>query len=357
MDWVTEHVGDSRKVTLNADGYILSMAGGVPGSCRFYELVPNATRIVVLPFAGYQRKGESLTCWNNSAETILFVNQALGLVATAAAGQVLKFYLTDNSTASGLWTYTAPAGVAGSPVTFGRVPLDCRIGKDVTDFNLRFYWNQHGYDASQPAALRVWMGTPDYVYVAGASTTTSVGFDSGPWPAGTTLLLVNYGIISGRGGDGGIGGPASGLVLMDALNGRQGGDAMRLRVPTAIVNHGKIQGGGGGGAGGAGQSGFAGGGGGGGGAGYLHSVGGVAGQGGGSTPGISGGAYGGGIGGSGANSGGRGGDPGARGSGSNDSPTFIGGEGGYPGNSIMRLSAVTVTKIRVGTILGAEGTF
>jgi hypothetical protein len=65
---------------------------------------------------------------------------------------------------------------------------------------------------------------------------------------GDTILIVNYGNIYGAGGDGGNG-QNVGEQLNDSVNGRDGGDAIKIQHPTSILNYGTIAGGGGGGAG------------------------------------------------------------------------------------------------------------
>lgn len=353
-DWMTEHFGGSLAAEIT-DTYQLPLPSGIQGATRLVELNPSAgPQIVLLPFGGYSRPGEHLVVWNsNSTHHVSVLDQGLSVVANILPGEVAKFFLRDNSIGSGSWAVSIQNGAAGQSLTFDRVPIEHTVTSDTTDFNLRSYLNKHGYDGSKPAALRVTLGTPSYQYVMGASTVDGYGFDTGEWPAGTTLLLVNHALVSGRGGDGGPGGPKNQLVLLDSLNGGPAGDGMALRVDTWLVNYRTIQGGGGGGAGSAGDS-LRAGGGGGGGAGHGPSVGGPAGSGGGATQGMSGGAYGPGHGGNGAMSGAYGGVAGGTGSGANSSATFIGGIGGAAGRSIVRASGVTVTKIRTGTVTGSE---
>lgn len=355
MDWTTEHHGDSRTVSLTADGYVMSTPGNTPGSCRLYEFVPDATRGIVLPACGYSRPGEHITVWNNNAtHSILVVDRGLGtLVTTIAPQNVVTFYLKE-ATSVGVWALrTYGASAASASLSMDRVPLDHHITTDVVDFDLREYWDAHGYDGVTPAALRVWMATESYNYIAGASTTSEVAFDSGEWPTGTTLLLFNHGVISGKGGAGGRGGDVPPGLLAGV--GQPAGDAMKLRVDTALVNYGTIQGGGGGGGGGIEVNGAAGGGG-GGGAGHTHSAGGLAGLGGGGLPGASGSLYGFGSPGGGGMSGGFGGPPGLGGNQASGG-TSLGAAGGAAGRSILSLTGITLTKLRTGTITGAEATF
>jgi hypothetical protein len=131
---------------------------------------------------------------------------------------------------------------------------------------------------------------------------------------GDIMELVNYGIISGKGGTGGNGGSGEGTEGTNALN---------ATYRTAISNYAAIWGGGGGGGGGAdGGDGskypaFVGGGAGGGGAGYVGGAGGTGGNGGGQWAGGAGIAPGGtaGAGGDGGGPGLSGGDGGASGAG------------------------------------------
>lgn len=355
MDWRTEFFGDSIAETVTFDGYQLRTPGGRPGSCRFYSLTPNAAlRVVVLPFGGYDANGESVVVHNaDGANTIGVVDKAAALVGFITAGQVATFYKTATSVA-GSWLMRASTASVGTGLVWAREPLNLVIGNDEVDFNLRSYWDARGYTGDTAAALRVWVGDSSYSYLMGASSTSECGFDSGEWPSGSTLLLFNYGVISGKGGAGGRGGDVPpGLLAQD---GSVGGPAMRLRINTVIVNYGTIQGGGGGGGGASWQSTTPGSGG-GGGAGHTFSLGGEPGTGIGGSAGSPGSVYGPGAGGANILSGRSGGTPGAQGEGANSDPTFVGAVGGAGGASILRLPAVTVTKIRTGTILGTETTF
>jgi len=355
MDWQSENYGGSLKVTLTADGYKLSTPSGVPGSARFFDIVPDVPRVLLLPFGAISRPGEHLTVWNHTdTQVIAFVDQGLTTVGYLLPNEVAKLWLRGSPTVAGSWAMKVYSGAAGTETTYGRVPLDYRITSDSVDFNLRSYWDSHGYDGSTPAALRCWIGSEDYTYAVGASSTDGYGFDSGDWPEGTTLLLINHAVVSGRGGKGGRGGSVPpGLLSGDGL---PGGTAMRLSVDTALVNLETIQAGGGGGGGGSEGAGIAGGGG-GGGAGHVSSEGGAAGLGGGAIVGYAGSLYGPGAGGGGWVSGAYGGDPGTDGNGKNSDPSYPGGYGGLAGKSIIVKAGATLTKIRTGIITGAEDTF
>lgn len=126
------------------------------------------------------------------------------------------------------------------------------IGSSIRDANLRTI-----YDSLFPAPS----GTTKAKFivetgvVVGASTTSADAMDTGSWPVGATVTLVNKGYIVGRGGFGG-----------SAANGQAGGDAINMNFALTLYNHGIIGGGGGGGGGafstGSGQTAVAGGGGG-----------------------------------------------------------------------------------------------
>lgn len=98
------------------------------------------------------------------------------------------------------------------------------------------------------------------------------------WPAGSTLLIYNFGQIIGAGGSGGNGGANNDdLGVVPPSSGQSGGDAFHLTVDTTIDNlQGLIGGGGAGGRGGFAPERNSGGGGGGGGAGRIAGSGGNA---------------------------------------------------------------------------------
>jgi hypothetical protein len=167
-----------------------------------------------------------------------------------------------------------------------------------------------------------------------ASSPAAAAFRTGSFPGGTTITLLNNGLIQGAGGAGGNGGST---VSANGTGGQGGGHALSLQVALTIDNtNGFIWGGGGGGGGGAGTgliddgtehhapiAGGAGGGAGGGGAGRVAGLHGSAGVG-----AVS-------VGGTGANgSAGAGGAGGGGGVGfNNNNPGGGGGAGGAPGAS------------------------
>ena len=103
------------------------------------------------------------------------------------------------------------------------------------------------------------------VFVSASSTSVYALATGTGWPANVDITLINYGIIAGRGGDGGRGGRAfidfpnpvvPGLIyyyggkLSDPsshVHGKKGGNALRATYPIKIKNNGIISVGGGGG--------------------------------------------------------------------------------------------------------------
>lgn len=81
--------------------------------------------------------------------------------------------------------------------------------------------------------------------IIGSNSTSSTAFDTGTFPAGSSLYLTNNSYIVGAGGNGGN--------ANDGVGG-DGGTALTLNLTTYITNNGTIAGGGGGGGGGSGSS-------------------------------------------------------------------------------------------------------
>lgn len=356
MDYLTEHYGGARAAALTSNGYQLSPPGGFPGACRFYKLTPDANRTVIMPRGDLCRNGNSVVVWNASPTfNITLLDQSGATLWTLVPGKVVDTFQIGQSV-NGTWHFAERTHLASStPQTLNRMLFSVHFGSDDLTVDLRRYFNTlRGYDGLTPAAITVTIGSPQQSCVIGANigAENETALDTGDWPAGSTLLLLNWGVITGMGGDGGRGGDVPpGLLAQPGGNGTTG---LRCRIPTAIVNYGRIAGGGGGGGGSAWNGALAAGSGGGGGAGHVSSKGGQPGSGGGGQEGVGGGVNTSGGPGNwnGANPGGYGGQAGAAGQ---SAPS--GAAGGQPGAAIMRLSSVTVTKIVAGTISGAEGTF
>jgi hypothetical protein len=79
--------------------------------------------------------------------------------------------------------------------------------------------------------------------IVGSSSTSTPAIDTGSWPVGATVTIINSGFIVGAGGDAGYTGTQA--VSED---GGAGGDALSLSYALTLTNYGVVGGGGGGGA-------------------------------------------------------------------------------------------------------------
>ena len=125
------------------------------------------------------------------------------------------------------------------------------------------------------ATVNVTINSGVYCY---ASTTSTYGFRTGLFAAGSTITITDNGFITGAAGAGGAGGAAG----QNGTVGVAGGTAFLAEVGCTINGSGQINGGGGGGGGGGssgttGNAAFSGGGGGGGGRGLNNAAGGAGG--------------------------------------------------------------------------------
>ena len=94
-----------------------------------------------------------------------------------------------------------------------------------------------GWDKVSPVNLNM---TVDGNVIVGSDSTASPAFKVDALPTGSIINLLNYGIITGRGGDGGN----------QTSKGDDGGNGMSISYPINIDNREIIGGGGGGGGGG-----------------------------------------------------------------------------------------------------------
>ncbi len=125
------------------------------------------------------------------------------------------------------------------------------IASNTNNYNLRSAALTAGWPGSTDTAITVTLNPGVYV---GSGSTGSYAFDVGsPWPAGSTVTLVNQGTVVGRGGNGGRSG-STGTSQYDGGGVGSPGDAAGGGLVTTrsitITNNGKIAGGGGGGGGG-----------------------------------------------------------------------------------------------------------
>jgi hypothetical protein len=163
------------------------------------------------------------------------------------------------STATTNLNEAAVRSLAG--VASGSISISNFYGKS-SGFALTIASNTNNYNLRSAAVAAGWPGTTDTsvtvtlnpgVYV-GSGSTGSYAFDVGsPWPAGSTVTLVNQGTVVGRGGNGGAGGrgfPGQAPTSQITTTGSAGGGGLVTTRATTITNNGKIAGGGGGGGGG-----------------------------------------------------------------------------------------------------------
>lgn len=319
---------------------------------RLYDLSSTGAIDVVLPSADFLAVGSHLYAVANKGSFTLTIKaaDASTTICTVAAGNLVILHLVDDSTSNGTWRYETVASVGrGGTLTAGRVPMTLRLlNNSSTSVVLRDLADLEGYTGDYPLALRVEVGTGTDPVIRGSQLRTSPALATGQFFAGTTILILQRGVLTGCGGNGGTGGTAGSGA---GGPGEAGGTAFFAQHDCRVLNFGTISGGGGGGGGGAGAA-SATGGGGGGGAGQRPGYGGS----GGSTAaanGSNGAAQSGGAGGAGqtgASTGGAGGGPGAvgtAGSGTN------GGAGGAAGYSLRALGC-TITLTNLGTINGPQ---
>lgn len=316
-----------------------------PGGVRFHHLIVDAADLkIILPDARNCRTGGPLvTIYTRNEPADLVANDAATVVQGTLDERIYQCFLLDNSTQNGTWLVRAYDALGiGTELTLGREPWNITLSSPSTSgINLRTVLNEQGYGGVLPVALVV-----EITGQLGAPDTTTAAFDTGSFPAGSTLLLTNRSTVSGHGGAGG-----AGSMSGAATAGGAGGWAMDLRLDTALLNFGTIAGGGGGGGGGQGNGTQAGGGG-GGGSGNLAGSGGAAG-GGGATGGSPGGTSTGGLGGAGANAGGAGGAAGTAGSAGSGAS---GGAGGALGPAIRKHNGMTLTELTAGSQPGGQVT-
>jgi len=140
----------------------------------------------------------------------------------------------------------AGKGTAGSTISFSdfygkssSYTFNQTIATNTTNYNLKSAAIAAGWDQVKPLIATITINSGVYVY---STSTGTYAFDTGStFPSGTTLTLINNGIIQGCGGNGGAGNAGAGVA---------GGPAFIARHAITVTNNGTIGGGGGGGGGG-----------------------------------------------------------------------------------------------------------
>jgi hypothetical protein len=174
------------------------------------------------------------------------INTELGLTSTA------QISLNDAAVRT---LFAVPSGAISMSNGYGKAnafSFTPTIAVNTTNYNLKTAAIAAGWDQVRPLAATVTINAGVYVY---STSTGSYAFDTGAtFPTGTTLALINNGIILGMGGVGGanayvLNSPPYGIV--NGTSGGVGGPALRAQYAISITNNGSIAGGGGGGGGGA----------------------------------------------------------------------------------------------------------
>jgi len=132
--------------------------------------------------------------------------------------------------------------------------FDDTISANTTNYDIRAAAIADGWDGTSTLTANVVINSGVYVYSTVAANPAFTTNTSGSFPTGTTLKLVNNGVIQGMGGYGGAGGNAYAVINTETASvgqqGQSGGHACDIDAAIDIWNNGTISGGGGGGGGG-----------------------------------------------------------------------------------------------------------
>ena len=131
--------------------------------------------------------------------------------------------------------------------------LNVVISSNTEDFNMRSYALANGWDGTSPLIMSVTINTGVTVSSSSTSTPAFTTKTSGDpaFPVGSSLTLLNNGIIAGRGGAGGTGANVVNVTTFtNGGAGGAGGPALQALDAISITLNGVIGGGGGGGGGG-----------------------------------------------------------------------------------------------------------
>ena len=157
----------------------------------------------------------------------------------STAGQSIAVELGQSATAQISLNDAAVRSLAGVPSGAITMPTNFygksssfvfnqTISSDTTNYNLKSAAIAAGWDQTKPLVATVTINAGVYVY---STSTGSYAFDTGSsFYAGSTLALINNGIILGRGGDGGNGG----LETTPGTAGGAGGPAFIARYATCL---------------------------------------------------------------------------------------------------------------------------
>jgi hypothetical protein len=300
----------------------------------------SCSAVCALPWSGTINQGQSVTAYSSPSVGVGQLCSSVAQTRTCGA----------SGTLSG--SYTNQGCIQPTSVT---------ISSSTNNLNLWSYLVANGFASAGTPGF--WVVTIGSGAVIGSASTATPAFDTGTFPAGSTLQITNNGRIEGAGGSGGRGAAVTSTCAVSSAStpGGGGGPALQARLALTMTNNGGVWGGGGGGGGGIakGLSSFGGGvspvggGGGGGGAGIVAGAGGSSGSGFGSVNGAAGTSTAGGAGGPGGNdagaaiggTGGAGGGPGLAGNaatgGTGSCTTTVNSGGGATGSATIGNSFIT----------------
>ena len=126
-------------------------------------------------------------------------------------------------------------------------PFSQPVSNSMTIASNTYNYNLYVAAGSPPTPVTLTLTINSGVTVVSLSTGVPA-LDTGNFPAGSVITIVNNGTIIGAGGAGGAGGDQYKGIYGGA--GSAGGTALSLGSPVTITNNGLIEGGGGGGGGG-----------------------------------------------------------------------------------------------------------
>ena len=152
-------------------------------------------------------------------------------------------------------TVTSLVTQPGSPPGPTPPGVDVNITSSSNNFNLWNYLVAKGL--ATPGTPGTWRVAIASNVIIGSASRANPAFDTGVFPAGSTVTLTNYGAIVGAGGKGRrdaycqwCGDECSSCY--PAIPAESGGPALRAQSPVVVANHGRVWGGGGGGSNGGG---------------------------------------------------------------------------------------------------------
>jgi hypothetical protein len=186
-------------------------------------------------------RGDALAAGSSYPPITLTVNVALNAPAA----------VTNVVTVSGGGETNTSNDTANDPTTIGQ-QVNVTISASANNLNLWNYLVANGLAISGQA--RTWNVTISGGVVIGSASTSAYAFDTGAFPPGSAVNMINNGIIVGTGGNGGTGGGTGCVNLHNqkpppGSPGAAGGPAINVQVSVSLTNSGSIWGGGGGGGG------------------------------------------------------------------------------------------------------------